>query len=123
MQEAHAVNRIADGTGELPLERSRIVGRVRTGLERDDLHVEALRDRELHPAQRRVLAGGVGVKAEEEPLREPGGSRSWASVSAVPIDATTGAKPACRNASTSVFPSTTTPRSSRAIACRAVSSP
>ncbi len=45
-------------------------------------------------------------------------SRSCRSVSAVPIEATTGWKPACRSASTSVFPSTTTARSSFAIACR-----
>ena len=41
------------------------------------------------------------------------------SVSAVPIDATTGSKPAWRSAITSVLPSTTTARSCFAIGCRA----
>ena len=50
-------------------------------------------------------------------------SRSCRSVSAVPIDATTGRKPAWRSAITSVFPSTTTARSSFAIGWRALSSP
>ena len=50
-------------------------------------------------------------------------SFSCRSVSAVPIDATTGSKPAWRSASTSVFPSTTTARSCFAICMRALSSP
>ena len=63
---------IADGPCEVRLERLRIVGRIGALRERDDLHVEAegLRDRELHPAERRLLAGGVGVEAEEEPVRQ-----------------------------------------------------
>jgi len=72
VQQAHAVYRIADWARELPLECRRIVGRVRAWLERDDLHVETLGDGELHPAQRRVLPGSVGVEAEEEALCEPG---------------------------------------------------
>ena len=88
------------------------------------LHVEALRDRELHPAQRRRLAGGVAVEREPEALASAApSSRSCCSVSAVPIDATTGSKPACRSAITSVFPSTTHARSPRAIAARDLSSP
>ena len=72
VQKTHPVHRIADRAGELALELARIVGGVHAGLERDDLHVEALRHRELHPAQRRVLSGGVGVEAEKEALRESG---------------------------------------------------
>ena len=41
------------------------------GGQRDDLHVEPLADGELHPAQRRRLAGGVAVEGEPEALREP----------------------------------------------------
>jgi hypothetical protein len=43
-------------------------------------------------------------------------SRSWRSVRAVPIDATTGFRSACRSAMTSVLPSTTIARSSFVIA-------
>ena len=43
-------------------------------------------------------------------------SRSWCSVSAVPIDATTGSTAACLSAITSVLPSTTIARSCFAIA-------
>ena len=50
-------------------------------------------------------------------------SDSCRSVSAVPIDATTGSSFACRNAITSVFPSTTIARSCFAIAPRARSNP
>ena len=46
-------------------------------------------------------------------------SRRCCSVSAVPIEATTGSNPACRSAITSVLPSTTTARSCFAIAGRA----
>ena len=45
-----------------------IVGRVDARRQRDDAHVEALRDGELHPAQRRRLAGGVAVEREPQPL-------------------------------------------------------
>ena len=38
--------------------------------------------RELHPAQRRLLAGGVRVEAEEEPLRQPRRARAAAARSA-----------------------------------------
>jgi hypothetical protein len=48
---------------------------------------------------------------------------SCCSVSAVPIEATTGRKPNWRSAITSVFPSTTQTRSSFAIAARARSRP
>jgi hypothetical protein len=39
--------------------------------QRHDAHVEPLRDRELHAAQRRVFAGRVGVEAEEDAPRQP----------------------------------------------------
>src|SRR5579864_2331178 len=52
------------------LERVRIVRGIGALRQRHDLHVEFLRDRKLHSAQRRVLSGGVRVEAEEEPLRE-----------------------------------------------------
>ena len=59
------------GTARPPraaLEAGRVVGRVDTRGQRDDLDVEALLRRELHPAQRRGLAGGVAVEREPEPL-------------------------------------------------------
>src|SRR6266851_5263277 len=71
VQQPHAVHRIAYRLRELRLERLRIVGRVGSLRERHDLHVEALPDRELHPAERRLRAGRVGVEAEEQTLREP----------------------------------------------------
>ena len=123
MQQAHAVNRIADGTGELPLERSRIVGGIGTGLERDDFTSKPCATASSIPRSVASWPAASASKQRKSRFVSRASSRSWASVSAVPIEATTGAKPACRNASTSVFPSTTTARSSRAIACRAVSSP
>ena len=69
--EAHTVHGVADGRRELRLERGRIVGGVGAGRERHDAHAEALSHGKLHAAQGRVLAGRVGVEAEEEPLRQP----------------------------------------------------
>ena len=122
--EPDAVEQIALGLAEPLLEAGGDVGRVGARRQRDDAHVESLRGRELHPAQRRRLAGRVGVEAELEPLSSAGASSlSCRSVSAVPIDATTGSSPAWRSASTSVLPSTTTARSCFAIAVRARSRP
>ena len=90
------------------LEPGRIVGRVDARRQRDDLHVEALRDRELHPAQRRRLARRRRRRRRARGASSAGRARAAArSVSAVPMQATTGSKPACRSAITSVFPSTT----------------
>ena len=88
--DLHAMAQVADRAGRSVVE---VVGRVRRiepGRERDDAHVEPARGGEIHPAQRGGLAGGVGVEAEEEPAssRRPS-SFSCASVSAVPIEATT----------------------------------
>ena len=52
------------------LEAGRVVGGVDARRQRHDVHVEPLRDGELHAAQRRRLAGGVAVEREPQPLRE-----------------------------------------------------
>ena len=70
VQQTHAVHRIADGCREVRLERLRVVGRIGALRQRDDLYVEAAADGELHVAQRRLLPRGVGVEAEEQPLRQ-----------------------------------------------------
>ena len=62
---------VALGASQPILEALGRVGRVLAARERDDLDVEALRRRELHPAQRRVLPGRVRVEAEVELLRQP----------------------------------------------------
>ena len=69
--EPNAVDDVALGPREPRLETLRRVGRVLPLRQRHDADVEALRDRELHAAQRGVLAGGVGVEAEEQPPGEP----------------------------------------------------
>ena len=62
---------VADRAREALLEALGRVGRVEPGRERDDAHVEPGLDGQLHPAQRRRLAGRVGVEAEVEVAREP----------------------------------------------------
>ena len=112
--------RYALGRGELRLEavRRRRPGRCPAG-SATTRTLEALRRRELHPAQRRRLAGGVARRSRGRAAASAATSSfSWRSVSAVPIDATTGSSPAWRSAITSVFPSTTTARSCFAIAAR-----
>ena len=69
--DPHAVDEVRLGRREPRVEAGRVVGRVDPGRQRDDLHVEALLHGELHPAQRRRLAGGVAVEREPEPLRQP----------------------------------------------------
>ena len=59
------------GVCQLRQEGRRVVGGVGPRRERDDLDLEALVGRELHPAQRRILAGGVGVEAEVEAPGQP----------------------------------------------------
>src|SRR5581483_7705788 len=54
-----------------PADRLALLRRVGQGRERDDVHLEAPRDRQLHAAQRRRLAGLVAVEGEEEPLGQP----------------------------------------------------
>jgi hypothetical protein len=58
------------GAGEALLETVRSIRRVLTGGQRDDLDLEPLRRGELHAAQRCLLAGSVGVEAQEEALAE-----------------------------------------------------
>ena len=67
----HAMAQVADRARESLLEALGRVRRVEPGRERDDAHVEARPHGQLHPAQRRGLAGGVGVEAEVEMAREP----------------------------------------------------
>src|SRR5215218_1113241 len=55
---------------EARLEARRIVRGILPLGEGDDLHVESALQRELHPAQRRLLTGRVGVEAEKKPLRQ-----------------------------------------------------
>ena len=59
------------GRGEVRLEAVRVVGRVGALRQRHDPDLEALGQGELHPAQRRLLAGRVRVEAEEQALRQP----------------------------------------------------
>ena len=68
--EPHAVREVALGAAEQLVELAGEVGRVRPGRQRHDAHVEALRGRELHPAQRRRLAGRVAVEAEPGLVRQ-----------------------------------------------------
>src|SRR5206468_6048741 len=70
VEQPHPMHRIADRGLKPLLERRRIVGWVGTGRQQDDADRESQLDRELHPAQRRLLASGVGVEAEEESLRQ-----------------------------------------------------
>ena len=69
--DPHAVVEVALGTTQSLREPVGRIGGILPRRQRHDLHVEALRDRELHPAKRRVLSGRVGVEAEEEAPREP----------------------------------------------------
>ena len=69
--DPHAVRKVVLGAGEPRLEAGRVVGGVGAGRERDDADVESLAGGELHPAQGCLLAGGIGVEAEREPLRQP----------------------------------------------------
>ena len=69
--EADAMHGVRLGRSEPLLEAGRVVGGILAARKRDDAHLECLRHRQLHPAQRRLLAGGVRVEAEEEPLRQP----------------------------------------------------
>ena len=64
--EPDAVAEVALGAGEPLLEALGRVGRIAPRRQRDDAHVEPLRRRELHPSQRRRLAGRVAVEAEVE---------------------------------------------------------
>ena len=68
--DPHAVVEVALRVPEPRGERVRRVGRVLALRQRDDTDVEPLPDGELHPAERRLLSGCIGVEAEEEPLRE-----------------------------------------------------
>src|SRR6476646_8089098 len=69
--EADAVHRIWLRSPEPLLESRRVVGRVLAARQGDDSNLEPLRHRQLHSAQRRLLAGRIRVEAQEEPLREP----------------------------------------------------
>ena len=68
--EPNAVEEIARGARKELLEAFGRVGGVEPGGQRHDPHVEAALERELHPAQRRRLAGRVAVEAEVDALRE-----------------------------------------------------
>ena len=58
-------------SASLRLEPGGIVGRVDARRKGDDLHLESLANRELHPTQRCRLAGGIAVEGEPEPLAQP----------------------------------------------------
>ena len=92
--EPDAIAQVALRTRKPLFESLRKIGRIEAGRQRDDSDVEALRKRELHPAQRRRLAGGVAVEASQTRFVSRPSSFSCCSVSAVPIDATTGSIPA-----------------------------
>ena len=62
--EPNAVEDVALRPAEQLAEGVRRIGRVEPGRERHDLHLEALRGRELHSAQRRRLARRVRVEAQ-----------------------------------------------------------
>src|SRR6476620_8843742 len=70
--EAYAMHGVADRRREPLPERVGIVRGIGSRRQRHDPHCEPVANRELHPTHRRVLAGRVGVEAEEEPLRQPG---------------------------------------------------
>ncbi len=66
--ELDSVERIGIRRGESLLERAGIVGGIVPRRQRNDVHLEPALGRELHAAQRRVLAGRVGVEAEVQPV-------------------------------------------------------
>ena len=68
--EPHAVGEVALRPAEQLVELAGEVGRVAPGRQRHDADVEPLRRRELHPAQRRRLAGRVAVEAEPRLVRQ-----------------------------------------------------
>src|SRR6478736_1268484 len=70
--EPYAMHRVADGRCEPLPEGIGIVRGIGSRRQRHDPDSEPVAHRKLHPTQRRVLAGGVGVEAEEEALRQPG---------------------------------------------------
>ena len=68
--EPHAVDGVRLGGLEPRLEARGIVRRVAALRERDDADVEPELERELHPAQGRVLPGLVAVEAEVDAARQ-----------------------------------------------------
>ena len=93
--DLRAVENVGPGTGHLALESRGVVGRVDPGRERDDLHLETLPHRELHPAQSGRLAGRIAVEGQPEAFGETAElAAAKCSVSAVPMQATTGLNPA-----------------------------
>jgi hypothetical protein len=69
--DLRAIERVWHRSGEPRVEAGGIVRGVDSRGKRDDLHVEALPDGELHAAQRRRLAGEIAVEREHEALRQP----------------------------------------------------
>ena len=69
--EPDAVVEVALGLPEPLLEAVGRIGRILPRREHDDADLEALAVRPLHAAQRRILAGRVGVEAEIQTLRQP----------------------------------------------------
>ena len=69
--EPHAVDGIASASSSRASNAGRIVGGILPLRQRDDADLEALPQRELHAAERRLLARGVGVEAEEDALGQP----------------------------------------------------
>ena len=65
-----AVVQVALGARETVLERLRCIRGVLPRRQRHDAYVEPLPHRELHAAQRRILAGSVGVEAQEHATAE-----------------------------------------------------
>ena len=68
--DARPVEQVALGRTEALLETIGEVGGIQPGGQRDDVHLEALRRRELHPAKGRRLARCVTVEAQPESRRQ-----------------------------------------------------
>ena len=68
--EPHAIDEVALGAPQPLGEALGRIGRILALRKRDDLDVESLRPLRAPSAQRRLLAGGVRVEAEEQLLRQ-----------------------------------------------------
>ena len=64
------MEQIARRVADPLFETVREIGGIRPGGQCDDAYFESLGCCELHPAQRRRLAGSIAIEAEDDSLRQ-----------------------------------------------------